>query len=94
MGKGIDNPLWSKESISLFTSDSAEREAQKKLVQERRDAAAQMAYDLANLHMPEDLKSRAAAWGIGNLMELVWNSAFQAGYRQARRALKEGQEDG
>lgn len=58
----------------------------KKLRAEARAAEAAMAYDFANLHMPEDIRSRAKAWGMEAWAEVLWNNAFQAGYRQALRA--------
>ena len=38
-----------------------------------------------NLVMPEDIRSRAQAWGMEAFCEVLWNSAFQTGFREARR---------
>lgn len=58
----------------------------KRLAQERAVADAAMAYAFANLHMPEDIRSRAKLWGMEAFCELLWNNAFQAGWREANRA--------
>lgn len=66
----------------------------KRLAAEKARADAEMAERFANLHMPEDIKSRAAAWGMTAWAEILWNSAFQAGYREAirdRAALEGGE---
>lgn len=65
--------------------------ADKKLRQERERAEADMAWKYANLHMPEDIRSRARAWGMEAFCEVLWNNAFQAGYREALRARQEGE---
>ena len=53
-----------------------------------KDAAKdQMAYEYANLHMPEDIRSRARAWGMEAWAEVLWNNAFQCGWRQAKRTI-------
>lgn len=61
-------------------------ETKRKLEAEKRRADAEMALRLANLHMPEDIRSRAKAWRMEAFCEVLWNSAFQAGYREAMRA--------
>lgn len=58
----------------------------KKLRAEQRAAEASMAWELANLLMPEDIRARARAWRMEAWAEVLWNNAFQAGYRQAIRA--------
>ena len=52
---------------------------------EARTAEAWMAYDFANLSMPEDIRERARAWGMEHWAQVLWSNAFQAGYRQAVR---------
>lgn len=75
--------------------DAAERAAAKKLADERDLANAEMAMRFANLHMPEDIKARAASWGMSAWAEVLWNSAFQAGYREAMRdRAAQGDDDG
>ena len=60
-------------------------ETQRKLAAERDRCNAEMAYRLANLQMPEDIRSRARAWGMESFCEVLWCNAFQAGYREAVR---------
>lgn len=60
-------------------------EADARVEREQRAADAEMSVKFANLHMPEDIKSRAAAWGMSAWAEILWNNAFQAGYREAVR---------
>lgn len=67
----------------------AEFQAQQALEDERRKADAEMAYRLANLAMPEDIRSRARAWGMEAFCEVLWNNAFQAGLREAMRGQVE-----
>lgn len=57
----------------------------KKLERERRRGEARMAYQFANLHMPEDIRQRARAWGMEAFITVLWNNAFQAGWREAER---------
>jgi len=64
-----------------------EQEAVKRLALERKAAEAEMAYQHANLHMPEDIRSRAKAWGMEAFCEVLWSNAFQAGWREKSRAL-------
>lgn len=71
--------------INWFRPDPHKAEAEKKLIDERRRAEADMAYRLANLAMPADIRSRARAWGMEAFCEVLWNNAFQAGYREAMR---------
>jgi len=71
--------------MNMFQRDPHEVEAQKKWQDERRRAEADMAYRLANLAMPADIRSRARAWGMEAFCEVLWNNAFQAGYREAMR---------
>ena len=64
-----------------------EQEAVKRLALERKAAETEMAYQYANLHMPEDIRSRAKVWGMEAFCEVLWNNAFQSGWRESRRAL-------
>lgn len=57
----------------------------KRLAEEKVRAQVEMAEKFANLHMPEDIRSRAIAWRMEAFCEVLWNNAFQAGYRQALR---------
>lgn len=57
----------------------------RRLGEEKARAAAHMAEKYANLHMPEDIRSRARSWGMEAFCEVLWNNAFQAGYREALR---------
>lgn len=73
----------------------AEYQARQALEDERRKADAEMAYSFANTHMPADIRSRARAWGMAAFCEVLWNNAFQAGYREAMRCRAEREnEDG
>lgn len=72
-----------------FQPDKAAVETEKRLIAEKRAADAEMAYHLANLAMPADLRSRARAWGMEAFCEVLWNNAFQAGYREAMRNREE-----
>lgn len=63
----------------------AEFQKKQALEDERRKADAEMAYRFANLEMPEDIRSRARAWGMEAFCEVLWNNAFQAGFREAMR---------
>ena len=67
-----------------FGSEEEQRIA-KKLAEERATANAEMAYRFANLAMPEDIRSRAKAWRLEAFCEVLWNNAFQAGFREATR---------
>lgn len=57
----------------------------KRLSAEKARADAEMAERFANLHMPEDIRSRAKSWGMEAWATVLWNNAFQAGYREAMR---------
>lgn len=57
----------------------------KRLAAERARANAEMAERYANLSMPDDIRQRAKAWGFEAFAEMLWNNAFQAGYREAIR---------
>jgi len=61
-----------------------------KLSAELRQAEAEMAYRYANLQMPEDIRSRARSWGMEAFCVVLWNNAFQAGFREAMRSRGEG----
>lgn len=57
----------------------------KSTIMEKRHSDAKMAYDYANLLMPEDIRSRAKEWGMEAFCEVLWNVGFQSGYREAMR---------
>ena len=59
--------------------------ATRQLSDERRRADAAMAVRFANLKMPEDIRARARVWGIEAWATVLWNNAFQCGYREAMR---------
>ena len=82
-----------KRAYSEHFGSSEEREVVKRLALERKAAASEMAYQLANLHMPEDIRSRAKVWGMEAFCELLWNNAFQAGWRESRRAAATKEKD-
>lgn len=71
--------------FGIGKTNQHEHEAAKKLADERDRAAAEMSVKYANLHMPEDIRSRAKAYGMEAWAEVLWNNAFQAGYREAIR---------
>jgi hypothetical protein len=62
-----------------------QQEIVKKLAQEKARADAELAYRYANLCMPDDIRSRAKSWGMEAFCEVLWTSAFQAGFREANR---------
>lgn len=64
-----------------------ERALADKAKSESRDAEAQLAYRFANLLMPEDIRSKARVWGMEAFCEVLWNNAFQAGFREASRDM-------
>ncbi len=57
----------------------------RRLAEEKARAAAVMAEEYANLHIPEDQLSFATRCGLGTWFRVAWNGAFMAGYRQALR---------
>lgn len=69
----------------MMMRDPKAEALEKKAALEKRRAEAQMAYDLANLNMPEDIRERARVWGMEAWAEVLWNNAFQCGYREALR---------
>lgn len=71
--------IWSRRSLD------AEREVARRSAEEKARANAAMAEQFANLLMPEDIRARARAWGMESFCEVLWNNAFQAGYREAMR---------
>jgi hypothetical protein len=83
MSQQQDDLIW--KHYPFGAPDAAEREAAKRLAAERDAANSEMAVRFANLHMPEDIRVRAASWGMSAWAEVLWNSAFQAGYREAMR---------
>lgn len=48
-------------------------------------AEREMADRFANLSMPADIQERARVWGLSAWAEVLWNNAFQAGYREGLR---------
>jgi hypothetical protein len=78
--------LLSKSWADHFGSHE-ERETAKRLAQEKAAADAAMAYQLANLQMPEDIRRRAQEWGMEAFCEVLWANGFQAGWRERQRAL-------
>ena len=62
-----------------------EREVSERIAREKAAAEAAMSYKFANLHMPEDIRRRAQEWGMEAFCELLWNNAFQAGWRERQR---------
>ena len=76
-------------AMHFLQPDKAAVETEKRLIAEKRAADAEMAYRLANLAMPADIRSRARAWGMEAFCEVLWNNAFQAGYREAMRNREE-----
>ncbi|MCM2441214.1 hypothetical protein HGO34_15940 [Agrobacterium vitis] len=52
---------------------------------ERRTAMANAFHAMAYREMPADLRERGKAWGVEALMDAVWMSAFECGYKQAVR---------
>lgn len=64
--------------------------------EDERIAKAQAFHAAAYREMPEDLRTQAATWGVSAIMEAVWMSAWENGYKQAIRdhaalAEKEGE---
>jgi len=68
-----------------------ERDTARKLAEEKARAAADMAYRLANLTMPSDIRERARVYGMEAWAEVLWNNAFQAGWRECLRTREEEQ---
>ena len=66
-----------------------ERELVKRVAAEKARANADMAERYANLHMPDDIRQRAKSWGMEAWATVLWNNAFQAGYREALRDAAE-----
>lgn len=62
----------------------------KRLAQDAARANAVMAERYANLHMPDDIRQRAKSWGMEAWATVLWNNAFQAGYREAMRDIADG----
>lgn len=87
---GIDQ---AKMLAGLMGPTKEQIEFAKKLECEKRNGDAEMAWKYANLHMPQDIKTRARSWGMENWAEVLWNNAFQAGYREAMRDRQEGESD-
>lgn len=73
------------------------RATMKRIERERAAAAQRVVEDFADLHMPEDIRSRARSWGMEAWATVLWSNAFQAGYRAGVCASgedQEGQADG
>ena len=90
-----------KEHVAMIQSlhekafGTAEKHAlAERLAREKAKANAEIAEHFANLHMPDDIRARAKAWGVEAWATLLWNNAFLAGYREAMRdrGEKEGGE--
>lgn len=73
----------------IFQPDPSSELAQKRIA-EKRAAEAQAFHAMAYREMPEDLRSRAKEWGVSSLMEVVWMSAWENGYKQAVRDATQG----
>lgn len=71
---------------NAFRPDPHMAETQRRLRDEQQRAEAAMAYRLANVAMPADIRSRARAWGMEAFCTVLWANAFQAGYREAMRS--------
>lgn len=78
---------------ALYGRDPKVEALQAQEAKEKRRADAQMAYDLANLKMPDDIRARAKSWGMEAWATVLWNNAFQAGYREAMRDKMETDRD-
>lgn len=74
-------------------TNTHEREAERRLQQERQRADAEAAYRLANLNMPADIRERARQWGMETFCEVLWNNAWQAGFREGLRERAQDRED-
>lgn len=85
MGDAKQAAFWAM----AFQPDKSAVETEKRLIAEKRAADAEMAYQFANVAMPADIRSRARAWGMEAFCEVLWNNAFQAGYREAMRNREE-----
>ncbi len=76
--------------LHKLTCDIDGGEAARRLIDEKRRADAEMSIRLANLRMPADIRERARSWGMESWAEVLWNNAFQSGYREAMRDQSEG----
>lgn len=65
----------------------------RRITREREEAARRMAEDFAGLHMPEDIRSRAKAWGMLAWATVLWSNAFQAGYRAGLKSQEAPADD-
>lgn len=83
-------------TFSVFNDHKPEREDPKiaglKPRAIRVAAEAEMARRFAAMHMPEDIRSRAKAWGMEAFCEVLWANAFQAGFREGTRDMIERRE--
>ena len=61
---------------------------------EKQAAEAEIARCFADSQMPEDIRSRAKAWGMESWATVLWSNAFLAGYRAAMRVRGEGGDNG
>lgn len=87
MSRAVDAPSTAQRlPFSLSREAEQARDAQAKLSREAErdrliaDAEASAAY--ADLHMPDDLRRLAELWKLSHLMEQVWQSGFQTGFRK------------
>lgn len=76
----------------LFIEHELEKEQAKVRAEDMRRAQAAVFQAEAYRHMPEDLKTTAAAFGCSNFMQLVWMNAWENGYKQAMRDQKDAAE--
>lgn len=95
MDKPSKSHLSQLEKIHALHFGTAEEQALvKRLAQEKARANAEMAEKLANLAMPSDIRERARSWGMEAWATVLWNNAFQAGYREAMRDRADSQRSG
>jgi len=73
--------------LDVFWGNQTEVESEidRRRRHERRNAEALALDAAAYQHMPEDLRSRAKAWGVSTLMDAVWLNAYRCGYLQRGR---------
>lgn len=71
--------------LDIFTRVQAEEEAEKVLHFEKVAAQRQALVAEAYRKMPGDLRQRAKEWGVSALMEAVWLSGWDCGYKQSFR---------
>lgn len=67
----------------IFRDLVAERAEQERQEAMRRAAAEGALWQLAELHMPADVREAAARWKLDAVMTEMWRSAWIAGWRAA-----------